>query len=164
MPHKRREKSRKTSVLHRGTTFFQVGERRFTGPDELLNSGGQFRGCIAQSNGSRMKNPPFRNCLPHCLTKCLRPKRPTLSLKKHFWPPKQNITNEKTAQHCFTKCLRPKKRTLSLKKHFWPVKRQQNFIRNNDTALPYKMTEPKNQHLHRKNKCGLQNATNSHEI
>ena len=91
---------------------------------------------------------PFRNCLPHCLTKCLRPKRPTLSLKKHFWPSEQNITNEKTAQHCFTKCLRPKKRTLSLKKHFWPVKRQQNFIRNNGTALPYKMTEPKNQHLH----------------
>ena len=90
MPHKRQEKFPENQCITSWEYLLSARERRFKGPDELLNSGGQFRGCIAQSNGNRMKNHPFRHCLPHCLTKCLRPKRPTLSLQKHFWPPKQN--------------------------------------------------------------------------
>ena len=165
-PTRDRKNSRKTSVLHHGSTFFQLGERRFKGPDELLNSGGQFRGCIAQSNGNRMKNHPFRHCLPHCLTKCLRPKRPTLSLQKHFWPPKQN--------------KRMKKRHSTVLQNAWSQKNEHFHWKStsglqNADKKSYEKTERhsaalqndwchKNQHLHCKNKCGHQNATNSHEI
>ena len=54
----------------------------------LQNAWGQKNQHSHWKNNSGLKNPmnSYEKTPQHRLTKCLRPKKPTLSLKKQFWP------------------------------------------------------------------------------
>ena len=72
-------------------------------------------------NNSGLKNPinSYEKTAQHRFTKCLKPKKQTLSLKNNSGLKNPINSYEKTARHRLTNCLKPKKQTLSLKKQFW---------------------------------------------
>ena len=87
----------------------------------LQNARGQKNKHSHWKNNSGLKNPinSYEKKAQHRLTKCPRPKKQTLSLKKQFWSEKHYKFIWKNGTAPSYKMSEAKKQTLSLKKQFW---------------------------------------------
>ena len=87
----------------------------------LQNAWNQKNKHFHRKNTSGLKNPinSYEKTARHRLTKCLKPKKQTLSLKKHFWRKKQYKFIGKNGTAPSYKMREAKKTITLIEKQFW---------------------------------------------